>query len=344
LIRRRRIGIVLTILVVGCATPPSPPRILVSDGRYVMGTVLEVSLYASDPEAGRAVMEELFDVAERLEDLLSVYRPDSDLSRLNASSGGAAQTVDPAVVAILLDSVGFSLLTGGAFDVTVGPLVDLWTAAAATGVTPTQQALDRALGSVGSDKIDLRSDDEVALRVRGMSLNLGGVAKGWALDRMRERLLDRGIDSALLNFGQSSTWAIGTPPAAPGWRLLARSAAGGFLGVMSLEDTALSVSGTLGDFVEIGGHEYGHILDPRTGQPLSERRQAIVLAPDAAIAEALSKALLLMGERDGIALIEAQPGCEALLDDADGGRWATSGWQKAAQLIALEAAPSPAEP
>jgi thiamine biosynthesis lipoprotein len=238
--------------------------------------------------------------------------------------------------------VGFSLLTGGAFDVTIGPLVDLWTDASLTGIVPSQAEIDHSLEAVGADKIDLRSDSEVALRVRGMSVNLGGVAKGWALDRMREILLERGIESALLNFGQSSTWAIGKPPDAPGWRLLARSAAGGFLGVMSLEDAALSVSGTLGEFVEIGGREYGHILDPRTGQPLSERRQAIVLAPDAAIAEALSKALLVMGERDGIALIEAQPGCEALLDDAEGDRWITSGWQKAAQVSAPEASPDPA--
>jgi thiamine biosynthesis lipoprotein len=313
----------------------------VSDGRYVMGTVLEASLYAPDVATGRAVLEEIFARAERLDGLLSVYRPDSDVSRLNASPAGATQLVDPDVATILVDSVGFSLLTGGAFDVTVGPLVDLWVEAASTGIIPTQAALDQALESVGADKISLRSDGRVALLVTGMSVNLGGVAKGWALDRMREVLVERGIESALLNFGQSSTWAIGTPPDAQGWRLLARSAADGFLGVMSLADTALSVSGTLGDFVEIGGRRYGHILDPRTGQPLTRRRQAIVLAPDAAIAEALSKALLVMGEEDGIALVEAQPGCEALLDDAEEGRWTTSGWQKAAQLTEPEATSIP---
>jgi thiamine biosynthesis lipoprotein len=336
---RLTLALCLALLLAACATPTAGPGVLVSDGRYVMGTVLEVSLYAPDIETGRAVLDELFGLAERLDDLLSVYRPESDVSRLNASSGGAAQVVDPAVVAILMDSIGFSLLTGGAFDVTVGPLVELWIDAAATGIAPPQDALERALLLIGPDKIELRSDREVALRVAGSSVNLGGIAKGWALDRMRETLVERGIESALLNFGQSSTWAIGTPADASGWRLLARSAADGFLGVMSLEDTALSVSGTLGDFVEIGGRRYGHILDPRSGQPLTRRRQAIVLAPDAAIAEALSKALLVMGEEDGIALIEAQPGCEALLDDAEGGRWTTSGWQKAAQLSELEAAP-----
>jgi len=336
------LALALVLWLAACATSPSRPRVLVSDGRYVMGTVLEISLYAPDRETGLSVLDELFERAERLDALLSIYRFDSDVTRLNQNAGGAPQAVDPDVAAILSDSVEYSALTGGAFDVTVGPLVDLWVDAAATGVAPSSEEIAHALERVGSDKIALRPGGEASLLVSGMSVNLGGVAKGWALDRLREILVRRGIEAALLSFGQSSVWAMGAPPDAPGWRLLARSAADGFLGVMSLDETALSVSGALGEFVEIGGRRYGHILDPRSGEPLLRRREAIVLAPDAAIAEALSKALLVLGEEEGLALIESQPGCEALLDDASGGRWTTSGWQHAAQLTEPESLPATA--
>ena len=128
-----------------------------------------------------------------------------------------------------------------------------------------------------------------ALAHEGVSVDLGGIAKGWALDRMLPLLRERGIERALLDFGQSSVWALGAPPGAAGWRLLARGPDEGALGVLTLSDQALSVSGSLGQWVEIGGRRYGHVLDPRSGLPLERRRQALVVAPNAALAEALSQ-------------------------------------------------------
>jgi thiamine biosynthesis lipoprotein ApbE len=156
---------------------------------------------------------------------------------------------------------------------------------------------------------------------------------------VRERLGD-GVAAALLSFGQSSTWAIGRPPNAPGWRLLVRGAEGGFAGVITLCDRALSVSGTLGQWSEIGGQRYGHVIDPRTGQPLTHAREALVVARDATLAEALSKALLVLGPDEGIALIEGWPDAEALLLDEDGRTWQTRGWQGETQFEPLAALPS----
>ena len=129
----------------------------------------------------------------------------------------------------------------------------------------------------------------MALAHEGVSVDLGGIAKGWALDRMLPLLRERGIERALLDFGQSSVWALGAPPGAAGWRLLARGPDEGALGVLTLVDQALSVSGSLGQWVEIGGRRYGHVLDPRSGLALERRRQALVVAPNATLAEALSK-------------------------------------------------------
>jgi thiamine biosynthesis lipoprotein len=152
---------------------------------------------------------------------------------------------------------------------------------------------------------------------------------------MQAILRERGIDDALLDFGQSSIRALGRPADAPGWRLLARGADDDLLGVLTLSDRALSVSGSLGQWVEIGGRRYGHVLDPRSGQPLERRRQALVVAPDAALAEALSKAVLVLGEGEGLALVAAQAGCEALLAEAGGKTWRTPGWEAAVSFEAL---------
>jgi thiamine biosynthesis lipoprotein len=105
--------------------------------------------------------------------------------------------------------------------------------------------------------------------------------------------------------------------------------------VLTLSDQALSVSGSLGQTVEIGGRRYGHVLDPRSGQPLEREREALVVAPNAALAEALSKGLLILGEEEGIALVEAQPGCHGLLVDADGKSWETPGWRSAVRFEPL---------
>ncbi len=327
----------LALLAGACASAPPAPPVAVSDGRLAMGTVLEITLYARDAATGERVLDELFGVAERLDGLLSLYAESSQLSGLNRSAGRGPQRVDPEVAGLLARSRELSALTRGSFDVTVGPLVELWMQAARSGAPPSPPALAAARRRVGAERFRVGADGRVELDA-GVSLDLGGIAKGYALDRMLPVLRDHQIARALLNFGQSSSFALDAPPGEPGWRLLARGADADWLGVLLLRDRALSVSGSLGQFVEIAGRRYGHVLDPRSGEPLTRRRQALVVAPDATLAEALSKALLVLGEVEGLALIAAE-GCEALLVDADGGRWATPGWAESVAFQPAAAAP-----
>ncbi len=306
---------------------------MASDGRLAMGTVLEIALVGDDEDDLRGILDDLFELARRLDGLMTGHDPDSDLSRLNRSAGRGAATVDPELAEILRLAIEYSRLTGGSFDVTVGPLIALWTEAAASGSPPVQADLEETRQLEGSRQLRVGNDGGVELARAGGSIDLGGIAKGYALDRMLPLLRARGVDAALLHFGQSSTWAVGSPPAGPGWRLLVRGPADDLLGVIRLRDRALSVSGSLAQQVEIGGVRYGHVLDPRTGRPLTRRRQALVVAPSAALAEALSTALLILGEERGLALVAAQPECEGLLADAAGGIWTTPGW---AESVAFE--------
>ncbi|MGH0032209.1 MAG: FAD:protein FMN transferase [Myxococcota bacterium] len=309
-----------------CASPDPPPPASLADGRYAMGTVLELTLHGRDAVALARARDRSFALAARLDGLLSRYVESSDVSRVNAA-GGAPVEVDPQVAGLLVRSLRFHRQTRGAFDVTIGPLVALWIDAATTGRLPADAAVAAARSRIGPSQVSVEGS-RVALRP-GATLDLGGVAKGFALDRMLPLLREEGVEAALLSFGQSSVWALGRPPDAPGWRLLARSPDGGFAGVMTLRDRALSVSGSLGQGSEIEGRRYGHVLDPRTGWPLTRRRQALVVAGDGTLAEALSTALLVLGPEEGIAMVEETPDCEALLLDADGSRAATRGFDAA---------------
>jgi thiamine biosynthesis lipoprotein len=328
--------VLLLLLAAGCASAPEPRSDTVSGGRYVMGTALEVTLYGPDPEALARALEAAFAVAERLDALLSVHRADSDVSRLNRAAGRGPVAVDPIVTDALAASLSASRITGGAFDVTVGPLVQLWIDAAQRDALPSDEALSAARASVGVEGIRLHAGGRAELE-KGASVDLGGVAKGYALDRMLEVLDAHGVEAALLSFGQSSIWALGRPPDAPGWRLLTRAPGGGFAGLVTLRDQALSISGSLGQGSEIAGRRYGHVLDPRTGWPLKRRRQAVVVAPSATLAEVLSTALLVLGEEEGLQRVAAQPGCAGLLLDEDGRRLATPGFDEAVRFEALPA-------
>jgi thiamine biosynthesis lipoprotein len=325
-------GVLLAALsALACAAPPPPPLVEISDGRPAMGTILEITLWAPETPLAHETLAALFALAAKLDAAMTLYDPGSELVQLNRAAGRGPVEVGPELAEILEASVRYSQLTRGAFDVTVGPLVALWTRAGESGVAPSAEAIAQARARVGADQVRV-DGRRVALAHEGVAVDLGGVAKGWALERMLPRLRARGIDRALLDFGQSSVWALGAPPGAAGWRLLARGPGDAALGVLTLSDQALSVSGSLGQWVEIGGRRYGHVLDPRSGLPLERRRQALVVAPDAALAEALSKGLLILGEQEGIALVDAQPGCEGLLVDADGGSWETPGWREAVRF------------
>lgn len=332
-------ALALAALVCACARMPAARAVSLQDGTFAMGTALEITLHGDDRAALSRARDAVFAEVHRLDALLSNWREDSDVSRLNRNAGAGPEQVDPAVADLLSTSARYTELTRGSFDVTVGPLVSLWTRAGEDDALPAQREIDRARELVGAARIRVGPGARASLPA-GMAIDVGGIAKGFALDRVLPILREAGIRDALLLFGQSSTLALGAPPGSPeGWRLLARAPEGGFAGILTLRDRALSVSGSLGQWTEIEGRRYGHVVDPRSGRPLEQRREALVVAPNATLAEALSKALLVLGEREGIEVVAGQAGCEGLLLGEGGLEVATSGWQLATRYERVAPAP-----
>ncbi|MEE2675307.1 MAG: FAD:protein FMN transferase [Myxococcota bacterium] len=316
------------VWIFGCAGPTAV--VPVEDGRLVMGTVLDLALLVRPGEEGRAreALAAAFDSVSTLERAASRYLEGSDLRRLNAGAGGDDVEVDPRLYALLARAEQARRSTRGAFDVSVGPLVELWTRAAERGVAPDETEIAAAARFVGRPIVLESTGRRARLGAAGMSIDLGGIAKGFALDAVAADLRAAGFDRGLLSFGQSSVWALGAPADAPVWRLAVQDDQGGVLSVIELCDQALSVSSSLGRSSEIGGRRYGHVVDPRTGLAIGEARRAIVVASDATLAETLSTALLVLSETEGRDMLEGE-NAEARVFWADRSSWQTPGWQPA---------------
>ena len=318
------------VWILGCAGPTE--AVPVEAGRLVMGTLLDLALLVrpGEEESAREALAAAFDSVSSFERVASRYLEGSDVRRLNAGAGREDVEIDPRVHALLVRAEEARRSSRGAFDVSVGPLVELWTRAAERGVAPDETEIAAAAGLVGRPVVlgSSRPSHRARLVEAGMAVDLGGIAKGFALDAVALDLRGAGFHRGLLSFGQSSVWALGAPVDAPAWRLAVQDDEGGVLAVIELCDQALSVSSSLGSSSEIGGRLYGHVVDPRSGLAISEARRAIVVARDATLAEALSTALLVLSEEEGRDVLEGE-NAEARVFRDDRSSWQTSGWQRA---------------
>jgi FAD:protein FMN transferase len=316
------------------AGSPAGERLRVREAHYVMGTILEVTVDAPSLGTGRAWIRRAVGEARRLDAELTSFRSDSALCRLNRQAGRGFQRVPPDLYRVVVLSQELSAASEGAFDITVDPLVRLWQRAANERRWPSSAELALAQASIGRDKVRVRAPDQVELAGTGVTLDLGGVGKGYGADRIAALLRELGADSALVNFGESSIVAVGPPPVAPAWTIRVRRGSA-LDGPLFLRDMALSTSESFGQGVRVGRRRFGHIIDPRTGMPLERSAQATALAPTGTEAEAWSKALLVDPER-ALRAVAARPSIGALLIDGRGvredDRFAVmSGWRTASR-------------
>lgn len=265
---------------------------------HAMATRFELLLYGADEVRLRAAGEEALAEIERLEAQLSCYRPDSEISWINAHAADEAVRVEPRLFHLLKHCAAFTRATDGAFDVTVGPLMRAWHFAGDSGALPAADELEAARRLTGMHHVEL--DDEsytVGFKQAGVRLDFGAYGKGYAIERAIDSLKENGVASALLHGGTSSTAVIGRPPAQAGWRIQLSEPFKlneQFITV-DLVGEALSVSATHGKAFTADGRTYGHVIDPRTGRPVNRALAAAVAGQSASTCEVLSTALLVLG-------------------------------------------------
>ncbi len=318
---------------------PAPPLHVVGDGRYLMGTVLDVTLLGDEPEALRMHLEWVFDQVAEIEKIASRHLEDSELSRFNAAAGEPPRAgYSPHLRALLVQSVDGGRRTGGAFDVTVGPLVALWWDAVGHEAWPSDAALTEARERVGFGAIVIDDAGAVGLARRGSAVDFGGIAKGYALDVVKAGLAERGVDRGLLDFGGSSVWALGLAPDGGPWRLeVDAREEGGPARVLALVDRALSVSSSLGESSMIGDRRVGHVIDPRSGLTIDAPRTSVAIGRSATEAEMWSTALLVLDARAGVSRASTAASVETWVRFETGDVAATDGFDR---YWALERRPS----
>ena len=290
-----------------------------------MATRFEVVLHGEDPTHLRAAGEEALEEIVRLEARLSLYQPASEIARVNARAAEAPVRVSPAVFQLLTDAQRLSRETKGTFDITVAPLVRCWGFMGGTGRLPTPEAVAEAREKVGMEHLELRAEDLTVRFARGgMMIDLGAIGKGYALGCAAELLREAGITSALLHGGTSSVYAIGGPPDQADWRIAVaypgadKAAKKEVLATIGIRDEALSVSAIWGRAFEAEGQLLGHVLDPRTGYPVTGAQLAAVVLPSAMETDALSTGMLVLGEAAQDRLSESRPGSRSLLLQTEG--------------------------
>jgi thiamine biosynthesis lipoprotein len=289
-----------------------------------MGLPVRVTLYAPDEPAARTAADLAFARVEALNAVFSDYDGDSELSRLSDTAGrGAVVSVGPELWRVLEFAQRVSGLSRGAFDITVGPVVNLWRVARRKRVLPSGDRLQEALGRVGYTYLELDPGRRTALLRRArMRLDAGGIAKGYAMEEALEVLRSGGFARAMVAGGGDI--ALGEPPPGEsGWRIevIALDAGGApaprFL---RLSNCSVATSGDLYQRVEIDGKRYSHIVDPRTGIGLTDHSLVTVVARRGIEADALSKVVAVLGPAEGLPIVEQFPDVAAYVVRAPEGR------------------------
>lgn len=285
--------------------------------QFIMGTLVEITVSHSDPQVIQAVTTQAFDEMKRLEQLMSTYLPDSEISQINRAAGKEAVPVSLEVEEVIREGIFWSRQSGGAFDITVEPLVQLWDFDSENEVIPGRATLRKTAALVNYKNIEI-FDHKVRLARPGMAINVNGLAKGYAVDRavsILRGMVPNGIVNAggdLFAFGQKSKespWTIGLQHPRKPQDLLA---------AFAVKNQAVATSGDYQRYFVKDGVRYHHIFDPATGMPARKMISTTLITTEVMEADAMATAVFVMGPEAGLAWVDSLDNVEAMVMLEDG--------------------------
>jgi thiamine biosynthesis lipoprotein len=292
-----------------------------SSNKIVMNTVAKITAIAPDEKTAQLSIDSAFKEIYRLEKLMNRYDPNSQLSNVNKMAAKEPVRVDKDLFDILQQSIRYSKLSDGAFDITIGPLVDLWKKCAEVNSMPTDKQLAQIKKIIGYDKLLLDANDfSVRFAAEGVSLDLGAIAKGFAADKAVEEMKKCGAIGGMVSIGgqigcfglteQKNKWAIGIQNPV-------KSESNQNIAKLLLSDMAVSTSGNYERFYKIGGKRFSHIFNPETERSADELASVTIIAANGSQTDALATAVSVLGAKRGMELIEKIKGVEAILISTD---------------------------
>ena len=289
----------------------------VGDAIDLMGTRVSVELWADDEARGRELVADVMREYHRIDDAMSTYKPDSEISRVNAHAAEAPMVISAELFGLVERSLELSKMSDGAFDITydsVGYLYDF-----RARQRPTDRQIDERIDAVDYRHVVLdRARSTIFFKANGVRINLGGIAKGYVVERAAAMLRASGVEHALLNAG-GDTRVIGDRRGQP-WIVGIRHprVADEVVTRLPLVDEAISTSGDYERYFEENGHRYHHIINPATGRPTEGILTVTVIGPDGTMTDGLDTAIFVLGVDRGLELIEAYPEYETIIVDAAG--------------------------
>ncbi|MCW3491357.1 FAD:protein FMN transferase [Dethiobacter alkaliphilus] len=302
---------------------------------FLMSTVVEALVYTEDEALGQDALSAAYRRAAELEAIMDRHQSDSDVAKINAAAGQNPVAVSEETFEVIRQGVEFGQMTGGAFDITVAPVMDLWGFGSGENRVPDEEELERALELVDYRKIHLDEERlEVFLEKEGMELDLGGIAKGYIVDQALLTMQEMGIESASFDAG-GDIRVLGIKPDGTPWRIGIRDPRDrtNLAAIVELDDQSVVTSGDYERFFMEDGQRYHHILDPDTGFPTRGLTSVTVLGKDAITTDTLSTGLFVMGLESGMELIESLADTEAIFITDDGQVHTSSGLDDQVEIL-----------
>ena len=303
-------------LVAAFAAVPSTSLNRYESVEPYMGTLVKITVYTSSEDDARRAFRAGFDRIGQLDAILSDYKPDSELNRIVTTAVGKAVPVSRDLCTVLAASQALAAATGGAFDVTQGPVIRVWREARRTKQLPDPAALQAAAERAGFRKLHVDSERcTAAVDVESMALDVGGIAKGYAASEALAAIGRAGVRSAMV--AVSGDLAFGdAPPGTRGWRVALRDVPGedeDVPSMLELSNAAVSTAGAAEQHLDAGGHRYSHILDPRSRMGLTDDLTVTVIARTGLVADGLDTAISVLGPDRGLALVNARHDAVAVI-------------------------------
>jgi len=304
--------------------------------RKLMGTWAEITVYSQNTQSANIAIESALDAMTKVNGLMSTYKEDSEISEINRQAGKKAVNANPQTFFVVKSAIHYSEISAGAFDITISPLIRSWGFFRNQGRIPPQEEIDQKLALVNYKMIELDAEHNplppsspltkgarglskgkhgrIRLLKKDMTLDLGGIAKGYAVDQAIEKLRDAKIENALVNLS-GNMYAMGHPKDKDAWHIGIRHPRQkeGLIGFLKLKEEAIATSGDYEKFFIHDGKKYSHIINPHTGYPVSGVASVTIVAKTAMEADALSTAVFVLGTERGLRLIESIDGVEGII-------------------------------
>ena len=326
--------IIITISIVsilaGCSSKapkaPSSSTDPVSKTEFFMGTSVKITLYDHQQDQ---IFTEVFDRIKQIEERLSINEEGTEIDKINEAAGVSAVKVSEDAFINIKEGLEYSRLTEGSFDITVGPLVKLWSIGLPEAKVPTQVEIEQALPLINYQDVVLDEEaSTVYLKNKGMMIDLGSIAKGYTADVIAEMLKEKGVQRALIDLG-GNIYALGSHPEGRPWNIGIQSpysTRGEIIGYLPIENKSVVTSGVYERYIEQDGKKYHHILNPFTGYPYDNEILGVTIISDKSIdGDALSTSVFSKGLQGGMEFIETQSDIDAIFITKENKVYVTSG-------------------